>query len=146
MDSSLRNLPHIPSHHMKQLESYIEGINSYFENHPRPLEFLLFNYKPELFTVVDVLTIYKFIAYAGLNDICLIVEKLVLEVFRETEHADILKMAFEPHLNHVNDELIKIYRTVKDVRPVGDQNTIQVPKLTNSNNWAISGNLSNTGF
>ena len=146
LDHSLDSLPHVHPDHMKLLTAYVDGINSYFQSHPRPLEFILFNYEPANFTAVDVLTIQNFIAYAGLNDICLIVEKLVLELFRETSHADILQMAFGPHLDHATDELIEIYKTIRDMRPLGDQNTAHVPKLTNSNNWAISGKLSESGF
>ncbi|XP_063693857.1 penicillin acylase 2 proenzyme-like isoform X1 [Bolinopsis microptera] len=145
-DYSLKSLPYILSDQMKQLDGYVDGINSYLQSHPRPLEFILFNYVPEPFVAADVLTINKFIAYAGLNDICLIVEKLVLEIARETDQLEIFKMVFEPHLNHVNDELIEIYKTIKDFRSLGDQNTIHVPKLTNSNNWVVSGKLSQSGF
>ena len=145
LDSSLKSIPHISPRHLKQLNGYLDGINTYIETHPRPLEFILFNYRPELFTIADVLTIYKFIAYAGLNDICLIVEKLVLEVLRETDNSDLMKMSFSPHLDGLSDELIEVYKTIKDIRPIGDQETSHVPKLTNSNNWAVSGKLSESG-
>ncbi|KAL5246597.1 hypothetical protein ACHWQZ_G018717 [Mnemiopsis leidyi] len=146
LDSSLKSLPHISTFHLKQLNSYLDGINTYIETHPRPFEFILFNYKPEPFTVADVLTIYKFIAYAGLNDICLIVEKLVLEVLRETDNSEIMKISFAPHLNELSNELIEVYKTIKDLRPIGDQETSHVPKLTNSNNWAVSGKFSQSGY
>lgn len=145
MDSSLKSIPHIPADKMEKFNAYIDGINTYFKTNPRPIEFIMFNYYPEPFTVADVLSIYKFIAYAGLNDICLIVEKFILEVVRETEKVDLMKLAFEPHLDHISSELIEIYKTVKHLRPLADQNTEHVPKLTNSNNWAVSGELSESG-
>ena len=144
-ESSKKSLPHMETRHVNQMQAYVDGINEYLRSHIRPLEFMLINFNPEPFDVVDVLAIYKFISYAGLNDICLIIEKLIIEVTQETDQINLLKDTFYPHLEIVDDELIEIYRSIKDIRSIAVQETAHVSKLTNSNNWVVSGNRSESG-
>lgn len=145
-ENAIQSYNSISNENMKQIGAYIDGINFYIKSHPRPIEFILINYYPTSFTVIDILIIQKFIAFAGLNDINLLVEKVLLEVIRETDQHSLLKDTFYPHLNDLNEDLVEIYKSLKDFRPLADHSTSDIPKITNSNNWVISGKLSKSGF
>eukprot|EP00116_Pleurobrachia_bachei_P003126 sb/3463388/ len=142
---SRANYGSIPKESLTVYQHYVDGINSWMANNPRPLEFVLLNYHPELFTPVDVMSMFKFVAYAGLNDIFLQVEKLGLEILRETDNRDLLSEVFAPHYNNLTDELVEIYRSISDFRPFADHDLSEVPKMINSNNWVVSGKRTESG-
>ena len=146
-ESGQKSTQYIDEATLKKLEGYVDGINKYLSTNPRPLEFVLLNYYPEPFQISDPVAIINFISYAGLNDICLTLEKTILEMVSETDvDVDFLKRAFSPHLDGLNDELISLYKSLTNKLSLAYQDTAKIPKLVNSNNWVVSGRLSESGF
>lgn len=135
-----------PPPEMEILTSYVEGVNEYMSEHPRPLEFVLVNYHPPFFAASDILGMQRFVSYAGLDEICLAVEKILIEATTQSNaEIDFLKSVFSPHIDNLDEELIEIYKSIKDLKPTGEK-TIGIRTITNSNNWVISGNLSESGL
>ena len=122
------------------LTAYTDGINHYIENNNRPFEFILLNYHPELFKPHDVTTFMTFVSFVGLNEICLGIEKTILEFIRSDSFSDtFLKDLFHPHLNNLTQEYVDVFKNIKDLKSNDGLKSSFVSAITNSNNWVVSG-------
>ncbi len=51
-----------PTHMLMQIDAYLEGVNSYIEQGPRPLEIKILGYQPDPFTMEDALSVAGYMA------------------------------------------------------------------------------------
>jgi penicillin G amidase len=128
-------------------QSYVDGVNHYFKNHTRPLEFFLVSFNPssknELWKLEDIFLIIKIMSYMGLAQAQYEIEKFIVQAIQSDVSIDKLKDMFTPHLDELDEELLALIKKVKLVKPtipLGVEFLGTIPKIMASNNWAIGKN------
>lgn len=124
----------------KILSAFTDGLNHVIERDSRPLEFIITGYYPEAFHPIDVISFTQFVSFAGLDEIGLSQEKLIVELARSDKVSlDLLKGLYAPHLNNMTDYHVELYKSVSQLKSADGARSPFIPVLTNSNNWVISG-------
>jgi penicillin amidase len=132
------------------LDSYSDGINYFLfeENNILPLEFHLINFKPYIWNAAYSLAIFRLMLYLGLSDTQQHVEKFIIQSLRfNNQSSEFIKKLFYPHLNSFDNKIIDILKKVHVDFPILPKEYSEfLPKMTASNNWAVSPKKSESGF
>ena len=129
----------------KQVQAYVDGINSFIKHGSLPLEFTLLNFKPELFTVKDV---FSTIGYMSLSfTSALSDDPLITRVLHKTNNSYLkdfkLDSLSNAHRFSQSGEAPLLAGLLKQVRSL--QDIVPMPIWEGSNNWVISGAHSKSG-
>ena len=127
-------------------EAYCDGVNAYLERHRRRLEFLLVGYRPEPWQVADILLIIKLTSYLGLAQLQQNLEKLIIQAVQNGVPVERLRQLFAPHLDGLDEQASALIRNVNIAEPVLSPHVPFAPVLGASNNWAVSGAKTASGF
>lgn len=136
----------VPEEGRRFAEAYCAGVNAYLRRHRRPLELLLVGHRPAPWTVADVLLTIKLISYVGLAQLQEDLEKLLIQAVQDGVAIGRLQRLFAPHLDGLTEDLVELIREVTFVRPAVPRLPAAVPVFSASNNWAVSGARSASGF
>ncbi|MBE0651269.1 MAG: penicillin acylase family protein [Bacteroidales bacterium] len=127
-----------------EVQAYLDGINSFIENHKLPVEFTLLNFKPAKFTVKDV---FGIIGYMALTFTDALAENPVASRIYDKWGPAYLKdlgldsISNTEYYHHSKDiilsGLFKNVRSLQDLTPM--------PIWEGSNNWVVSGKHSKSG-
>jgi len=144
-DAAEKSLAAYDAESKQVLEWYAEGVNAFIaqakENNTLSYEFTLLGYEPEEWTVIDSLTIGKYMAYdLGGNWNILAFRHWALQNFEE-EKAKELFMKYPENASSIIEANIK-----NPVAVVGQFNVELLPNEFNgSNNWVVSGDKTKSG-
>jgi penicillin G amidase len=126
-------------------DSYAAGVNAYLARSRRRWEFVLAGFRPEPWTVADTLLTINLMSYVGLAQTQQDMEKFLIQAIHDGVDVARLKKLFAPHLDGLTDEIVELIRRVKIIDRVVPPLPI-VPAFTASNNWAVAGHRSQSGF
>ena len=115
------------------------------ENMP-PLEFMLVGYRPEPWALSDSLLMIKLMSYVGLAQSQQDVEKFLIQAIQSGVSLERLRELFSPHLDGLDGEIAELIRKVRICQPLLSPPVRFVPPLNASNNWAVSGERSQSGY
>ncbi len=129
----------------RYLEYYTQGFNHYLETHGTVLEFRLLGYKPEPWEIKDSLVLGKIMAFLGLADAQGAMEKFLIQMIRHDINEKKLQELF-PYLTEKLDyDMMKKLSLAPPLIPEALTWLSKLPKMTASNNWAVSGKLTASG-
>ncbi len=130
------------------LKSYCEGVNEGRRLH-KPLEFSIFGHKPPIYTIEDILALFKTLTYVGLAQTQQDMQKFV---------AMSLAKGVQPYFfERLIGPLAKSEKTLAEVIPYlqktkfdfftipENQFLRRLPSIKNSNNWVIGKNKTDLG-
>lgn len=126
-------------------QAYCDGVNTYLQRHRRPVELMLARYRPEPWTLADVLLILKLLSYLGLAQTQQDLEKFLIQAIRGGASLDRLKALFSPHLDGLDDETVELLQQIRLVDRLVSHSIGPEPALMASNNWAIAGEKTASG-
>jgi penicillin amidase len=144
-----REVGDCPPELLQLAEAYCRGVQYYLDHGSIPWELKLVGYRPEKWTVADVLLTVKLMGYVGLAQSQQQMEKFLIQAIRGGTQVAKLKKLFAPHLDGLSDEFVgyirKLQLAVPSV-PLDTRFLEAVPKLTASNSWAVAGDRTVSGF
>ena len=102
-------------------------------------------YKPEPWTVTDILIISRMVGYLTLSQSQDEMERLFVEMVQNDVPENLLNELFPGILGGLDIELIKKVKLSENIVPSSDLWNIAIPRMMASNNWAISGKKTLSG-
>lgn len=129
-------------------EAYAEGVNTYLENHRRPLELVLVGYRPPQWTVADTLLTIKLMSFVGLAQSQQDMEKFLIQALAAGVSSDLITKLVAPHLDGLDGNTLSRLSELKHIQPLlpdAIRFLGAAPTLMASNNWVVSGGRSASG-
>jgi len=123
------------------LKAYCRGVNDAVSDLKTPFEFKLNGYKPDRWTPEDVILMVKILGFVGLTQSQGDMEKFILQMIRNNVPPHKIKELFPNITEDIPEDLIKIIKQVKLIRPIIPEAIQWLGRLAGfsaSNNWAIS--------
>ncbi len=132
---------------LTRASAYSDGVNHYLRRYRLPFEFRLMSYHPEPWAVEDTLLIIKLMTYL-LAHSQRQMEKFLIQALRAGTSVSKLQQLFAPHLDGLSDQLVDYIKRVNLWHTPGlsASLTAGLPRLAASNNWAVAGEHSVTGY
>ena len=130
-------------------EAYATGVNHILENERRPLELVLVRHHPEPWRAADTLVTIKLMSYLGLAQSQQDVEKLIIQAIHGGADVEALQRFFSPHLDDLDAATVDAIRHLKRIDPLVPPEVRFLPVTPTfiaSNNWAIAGSSTASGF
>lgn len=128
-----------------QLEAYAAGFNHYLENHKTVYEFRLMGYKPEPWDIRDSILIVKIIGFLGLADAQSNMEKFLVQLIQNDIDEAKIRELFPYLTEPLDTEQVKKIKLAPPLIPEAVKWLGKLPKFLASNNWAVSGRLTESG-
>ncbi len=126
-------------------QAYCQGVNDYLERERRPLELLIVGYRPDPWTVEDVLLTVKLVAYMGLAQAQQTLEKFIIQAHLAGVDPLKLRALFSPHLDSFDPAWIQGLTVAEPVIPLDMNWARAVPTFKASNNWVVAGRKTAAG-
>ena len=131
----------------KALDSYVSGFNDWMEDNGPVFEFKLMGYRhPEPYAVTDCLLLAKVIGFLGLADIQANMEKFLVEMIQKGVSEKKLKELFPYLTDPIDTDLIGKISLSPPLVPEAVKWFNRLPRFNASNNWAVSGQHTRSGF
>lgn len=131
----------------KAMESYVDGFNDWIRDNGTVFEFKLLGYRrPEPLTVADCLLLGKAIGFLGLADIQASMEKFLVELIQKGVAQKKIRELFPYLSDPIDTELIGRITLSPPLVPEAVKWLNRLPRLNASNNWAVSGRHTRSGF
>lgn len=128
-----------------ELESYCDGINYFLETNSTIYEFKMLGYKPEPWTVADTLRQVKAFTYLGLSYAQGDMEKLIIQMIQKGIKEEQLRELYPYLKDQINVDLIRKVKLQNPLVPEAVKWLELIPRFSASNNWAISGERTESG-
>ena len=126
----------------KLLNAYITGVEDFRKSGYVPFEFRVTGYKPEPWEQEDVFALSRIMAYVGLAESQGAAEKVIADVIlQDRKYFDNLGVLFNPYFNGYD---YNWFKGIKLKSPLSE-NVIFDNSIGGSNNWAVSGKLTESG-
>jgi penicillin amidase len=129
----------------RYLDFYTQGFNHYLETHGTVFELRLLGYKPEPWQIKDSLILGKIMAFLGLADAQGAMEKFLTQMVRHELGEKKLQELFPYLTEKIDYDLMKKLSLAPPLIPEALKWLSKLPKMTASNNWAVSGKLTASG-
>ncbi len=129
----------------RYLDFYTQGFNHYLETHGTVFELRLLGYKPEPWQIKDSLILGKIMAFLGLADAQGAMEKFLTQMVRHELGEKKLQELFPYLTEKIDYDLMKKLSLAPPLVPEALKWLSKLPKMTASNNWAVSGKLTASG-
>ncbi len=129
----------------EQLTAYAEGFSDYLSGHKPVFELKLLGYVPEPWTIEDSLLIGKVFGFLGLADAQGNMEKLLVQLIRKGVDEKKLKELFPRLTEKINYDLLDKVTLAPPLVPDAVKWLNKLPRFSASNNWVVSGALTQTG-
>ncbi|MBN2092025.1 penicillin acylase family protein [candidate division KSB1 bacterium] len=126
------------------LDAYCEGINTVIAKIRRPFELRLVGHQPEDWKPEDCLITAKIMGYIGLAEAQGQMEKFLIQLIQHGVSAERIKALFPYLKEDIDIELIKQIHLETKVVPDNIWAKV-LPNLRASNNWAVSGQRTQSG-
>ncbi len=127
-------------------EFYAAGVNRYIEEGGTLFEFKLLKCEPELWKIEDTMMLAKVFAYFGLIDVQGNMEKLIVQMVQNGMDGMKIRELFPSITETIDVELLKKVKLSPPVVPGAAKWLANIPRFTGSNNWAVSGRLTESGM
>ncbi len=127
------------------VEAYSDGVNLFLQRERLPFEFRLVGYRPRPWTPADTLLTVKIMGYVGLAQAQESMERFLVQMVQNGTPREKLEELFPGHLEGMDTELIAKVRTDMPVVPPTVRWGGPLPRISASNNWAVSGRRSASG-
>jgi len=127
------------------LESYSDGINKSLKDNGTVFEFKLLKVVPEPWKVEDTMMLAKVFTFFGLTDVQGNMEKLIVQMIQNGIDESRIKELFPYITDKIDIELLKKVKLSPSIVPEAIEWLSKIPRFTASNNWAVSGKLTDSG-
>ena len=130
----------------RQLTAYVDGFN-YFLSQNRPVfELRLFGYRPEPLRIEDVISLTKVMGFIGLAESQGNMEKLILQMVQKGVGEERIRDLFPYLRDDIDYDLLKKVSLFEPVVPDSLTWLDLLPRISGSNAWAVSGDLTVSGL
>ena len=122
------------------LHDYCRGVNNAVERTSRPLEFRMVGYRPDPWTVRDVILIGRIIGFVGLTQSQGTTEKLIIQMLQKGVAYEKLQELFPYMTDTMTPERLELIKKIKLDGPVIPEGISWLGAATSfhaSNNWAV---------
>ncbi len=124
------------------LDAYTAGVEDFRKTGYRPLEFKLAGVEPEPWNLKDVFALSRIMAYVGLAESQGTAEKVLTDlVCQDEKYFDNLKRLFYPYFAGYDYSWFQGIKLKSHL----SENVLFDNSIGGSNNWAVSGNLTESG-
>jgi penicillin amidase len=131
----------------KAMDAYVGGFNDWMKDNGPVFEFKLMGYRhPDPYLVTDCLRLGKVFGFLGLADIQAQMEKFLVELIRKGVPEKKIKELFPYLTDPVDADLIAKIRLSPPLVPAAVEWLNRLPRFNASNNWAVSGRHTRSGF
>ncbi|MBC2742414.1 MAG: penicillin acylase family protein [Desulfosarcina sp.] len=131
----------------KAMDAYVKGFNEWMEDNGLVFEFKLLGYRhPEPYAVTDCLRLGKVFGFLGLADIQANMEKFLVEMIQKGLSEEKLKELFPYLTDPIDTALINQVTLSPPLVPAAVEWLNRLPRFNASNNWAVSGRHTRSGF
>ncbi len=131
----------------RAMDAYVRGFNDWMEDNGPVFEFKLLGYRhPEAYTVTDCLRLGKVFGFLGLADIQASMEKFLVEMIQKGLSEEKLKELFPYLTDRIDTTLICPVTLSPPMVPEAVEWLNRLPRFNASNNWAVSGRHTGSGF
>ena len=127
------------------VESYSDGINACFKDSGTVFEFKLLKFVPETWKLEDTMMLSKVFTFFGLTDVQGNMEKLIVQMIQNGIDELRIKELFPYITDKIDMELLKKVKLAPPIIPEVIEWLSKIPRFIGSNNWAISGKLTESG-
>ncbi len=127
------------------MQSYADGFNRYLEDHGPVWEWRLMGYKPEPWEIKDSFLIVRIIGFLGLADAQANMEKFLVQMVQNDVDEAKIRELFPYLTDAIDTDLLKKVKLSPALIPEAVQWLGKLPKFVASNNWAVSGDLTESG-
>lgn len=129
------------------MDAYVGGFNEWMQDNGTVLEFKLMGYRrPEAYSVTDCLRLGKVFGFLGLADIQANMEKFLVELIRKGVEEEKLRELFPYLSDPIDTDLIGNISLSPPLIPAAVEWLNRLPRFNASNNWAVSGRHTRSGF
>ena len=129
------------------MNAYVRGFNDWMAENSPVFEFKLLGYRrPEPYLVTDCLLLGKAFGFLGLADIQANMEKLLVEMVQHGLSEAKLRELFPYLTDPIDRALLARVTLAPPLVPQAVEWLNRLPRFKASNNWAISGRHSRSGF
>lgn len=126
------------------VDAYCAGVNVRFTE-TRPWEFRALGYRPEPWTIEDVLLMARMTGYLTLATSQAEIERLFVEMVQAGVDDDRLEVLFPDCIGRLDRDLLNKVKLGERIVPDSVKWTVGGPRMMASNNWAVSAQRSATG-
>jgi penicillin amidase len=127
------------------VDAYCAGVNVRFSE-ARPWEFRTLGYRPEPWTIEDVLLMARMTGYLTLATSQAEIERLFVEMVQAGVDDERLEVLFPGCVRGLDRDLLQNVRLGERIVPDSVKWTGGAPRMMASNNWAVSAQRSATGY
>ena len=126
-------------------EYYCRGVNSGFEECGQVLELKLLKFISEPWELEDTMMLAKVFSYFGLADVQGGMEKLIIQMVQNDIDEKRIRELFPYLTDRIDVELLKKVKLISPPVPGALKWLSRIPRFTGSNNWAVSGRITESG-
>lgn len=131
----------------RAMNAYVGGFNDWMEDNGPVFEFRMLGYRhPEPYAVADCLRLGKVFGFLGLADVQANMEKLLVEMIQKGVPQKKLKELFPYLTDPIDRALINRVTLSPPMVPPVVAWLNRLPRFNASNNWAVSGRHTRSGF
>ncbi len=132
----------------QQVAAYCAGVNLGFQRHGIPWELRLLGYsmKNDPWSLADIFLIAKLMGYVALAQSQAEVERFIVDCVQHGLGRELLEELFPGQLKGLDEALLRKVRLPERFVPESLPWAAALPQMTASNNWALSGRKSASGF
>ncbi len=127
------------------VDAYAAGVNRYLHEERLPFELKLVGYRPAPWTPADTLLTVKIMGYVGLAQAQEAMERFLIQMVQHDTPLEKLQELFPGHLEGMDTGLIKRVKLETPLVPATVAWANPLPRISASNNWAVSGAKSASG-
>ncbi len=121
------------------LEAYCDGVNYFLGDNKNIFEFKMLGYKPDPWKPEDTMLLIKAFTYLGLSYAQADMEKLIIQMVQNGISNEKIKELYPYLSDKIDRELLKKVVMKTPLVPEAISWLEIIPRLTASNNWAVSG-------
>ena len=140
--SEIKKLPpDVKSH----IQAYVDGFNKRLDVNGAVMEFKLLGYKPDPLSIGDVIVMAKIMGFIGLGDAQGNMEKLIVQMVQNGIDERKIHELFPYLTDKIDYDLMKKITLRSPMTPEALRWFQRMPKFIASNNWVVSGRLTQSG-
>ena len=127
-------------------ESYCAGVNSYLAEGGTVFELKMLKCLPEQWKIEDTMMLVKTFTYFGLSDVQGNMEKLIVQMVQNGIDEKRIKELFPYLTEEIDVDLLKKVKLSPPLVPGVVEWLSRIPRFIGSNNWAVTGKLTESGM
>ncbi len=130
----------------ESIEFYSAGVNSCIDESGTVFELKFLKCTPEPWKMEDTMMLAKVFTYFGLTDVQGNMEKLIVQMVQNNIDEKRIRELFPYLTDEIDVELLKKIKLNPPMIPGAVQWLSRIPRFIGSNNWAVSGRLTESGM